>query len=231
MKSRPILFSTSMVQALLEGRKTQTRRIVKGSLVNVVRFIGANDKPTWEYGFCATHDRVINKHIFCPYGKPGDLLWVRETFVRGVPRDGNDMPICGEDGEYIHKIWYAASNPDLTWDNDGEKNHNNPPWKPSIHMPRTVSRLTLEITNLRVERLQDISTEDAEAEGLYRCKSGYIWFDSSAQNWLARAFIAGFQSLWKSINGKDSWHANPWVWVIEFKVHKCNVDNFNQGRE
>jgi hypothetical protein len=164
MKERPILFSGPMVRAILEGRKTQTRRIVK-------------PQP-----LCIASGEWIMNGSACKYGKPGDRLWVRETWW--APRD--DVR-----GEYKREyIKYAA-----TLDGMGQ-----PTWKPSIHMPRWASRINLEVVSVRVERLQNISEEDARAEG--------IWQPNWPLSW---------RQLWESINGAGSWEANPWVWVVEFK--------------
>ena len=173
MKERPILFSGPMVRAILDGRKTQTRRVVK-------------PQPDWirprvsddgiAHGYCGSGP---TDGIKCPYGTVGDRLWVRESWAKS-----------GEVGDATE---YRADNPDPI----GAK------WRPSIHMPRWASRIDLEITGIRVERLQEISERDAMAEG---CE--YL------TNSVARS---NFVKLWISINGQDSWSANPWVWVIEFK--------------
>lgn len=195
--AKPILFKDEMIRAILEGRKTQTRRVVKGAPVNMVRFIGADDKPTGEFGACLTHDLVINKHVRCPYGKPGDRLWVRENFLQlmhGQVTDG--------------RVKYCASiDPRST----GTPKNDGYWWRkrPSIHMPRWASRITLEITDVRVERLQDISSADAKAEGVATPDLN-DWCDDSK-------WVSQFAWLWRSINGPDSWDANPWVWVVEFK--------------
>lgn len=184
MKARPILMSASMVRALLEGRKTQARRIVK---------------PVPSHPM----------HV-CPYGKPGDLLWVRESICRAKEYGG--IGYCAD------TTWY----PNYAW-----------PWKKdvvsSIHMPRWLSRLTLEITEVRVERLQDISVEDAEAEGVEELKS-YILVGNSIFPPVTICWKTGYKRLWESINGAGSWDANPWVWALTFKVHQQNVDDFLKAR-
>ncbi len=217
MRDKPILYSTSMVQALLTGKKTQTRRLIKPQPVHgasrLLHTIESTDSR--RNGECrwavmkdsvTIDDRYTSSPFRCPYGKPGDLLYVRETLecangeAIGYPADGRWLP--------------------------------NDPWMwrrktlPSIHMPKWLSRLTLEITNIRAERLQDISEEDAVQEGIYMCDSGYFWWDSNTQKSCYRTAKSAYQGLWELINGKDSWKDNPWVWVVKFKVHKCNVDRF-----
>lgn len=174
MKERPILFSAPMVRALLEGRKTQTRRIVK---------LPAKD-GSGDNRFVFDDAEGRKRFIDCPYGEPGDRLWVRETW-RPAQVDG--------------MAWYAAT--------CGDETHER--WKPSIHMPRWASRITLEITGVRVEQLQDISESDAIAEGVTPS-------DMKAISCLDRNYHAYFM-LWESINGSGSWDLNPWVWVIEFR--------------
>lgn len=233
MKACPILFSTPMIQALLDGRKTQTRRVI----TQAEKLSYVVDCGDGVYG-----DEEGAAHFKCPYGKPGDLLWVRETWVRGHEYDESDMPKVGAVDEYIDKIWYRASSPELWWDNEGVADHNNPPWKPSIHMPRAASRLTLEITDIRVERLQDISQEDALAEGIRPMNTtifnthsmtipqAFNYPNHNGFGW-CRDAVDSFQTLWQSINGEESWQANPWVWVIEFTVHRQNVDDFLKARQ
>ena len=203
MKARPILFSTPMVKALLDGRKTQTRRIIKNPDDGVSTCISENDNPPV---FCFTKEnRWIPRP--CPYGKVGDILWVRETW-----------------GIKDNKILYAAD--------AGEKPAR---WSPSIHMFKDNSRLTLEITNVRVERLQEITEIDAIAEGCrpYFDKENPVYLDCPNGNKMEAAPLKSpeqdYARLWNLINGAGSWDKNPFVWVIEFKVHKINVDAFLQA--
>lgn len=182
MKERPILFSAPMVRAILEGRKTQTRRVVKPpkwSDADEIFFIG-NDS------IAVPDDDHADYFIACPYGQPGDRLWVRETFADEA---GGTRRFLGE------HIFYRADD----WQPLVDR------WTPSIHMPRWASRITLEVTAVSVERLQDISESDCCAEG---CGSPITRDLKKPQ----------FMALWESINGPDSWDANPWVWVVEFKV-------------
>ncbi|MDW0360865.1 hypothetical protein Q8G38_16245 [Halomonas venusta] len=234
MKERPILFNAAMVNAIVEGRKTQTRRIVKtcrerGMQGPVVR---GKQGEVATIGFAATAG-------LCPYGQTGDRLWVRETWsgehhMSGIkpsrrvdyPDDTNYMPA-------LPATWYwADGEPEL---GDWERP------RPSIHMPRWASRITLEIVSVRVERLLSISDEDAIAEGCYT-NDEYSDMAGEADVWPCQicdgyqvheqGSLAGasevdchscdspkkrFNQLWQSINGFDSWDANPWVWVVEFR--------------
>lgn len=188
MRELPILFSAPMVRAILEGRKTQTRRIVK-------------PQPSMErdcepegYSWVPMHKGRELSHHQCPYGQPGDRLWVRETF---------SGPWCMGDTQpskwgRSSRIWYWADG------NPEEDDWTRP--RPSIHMPRWASRITLEVTGVRVERLQSISPEDCLAEGI----SGYA---STGRCDLTSCYA----DLWESINGPGSWEANPWVWIVEFQ--------------
>lgn len=205
MKERPILFSAPMVRAILAGMKTQTRRIVKPEGADhIMQFIGADNRPTGEWGWCIS-PRVISDHIFCPYGQPGDRLWVRETWAAPHSDDARPPRSIHCDWTQIH---YAA-----TEERGGLM------WRPSIHMPRWASRITLEITGVRVERLHDISEDDAKAEGAWGP-------DDSIVNQVAAHFgcepmgvhpSLAYRMAWEQINGAGSWDANPWVWVVEFK--------------
>lgn len=180
MKSRPILFSAPMIRALLDGSKTQTRRICK------LPFRSSMPEPEYEsFVQC------------CPYGQPGDQLFVRETW-------GFNPDFPGQHG----RICYRA---------DPEHKYDGIKWKPSIHMFREDSRITLEITGVRVERLQDISEEDAIAEGIDgpMCAAA-VGKAPSSYNLLPCA-IHGYSHLWETINGAGSWNANPWVWCVEFR--------------
>ena len=205
MKESPILFSAPMVRALLAGTKTQTRRIVK-----------ARDLEWMD-----VHQglREPDNAERCPYGQPGGrgFLWVRETWAevpRHEPRTDEDLP-WREDGRILV---YAA---DLQWSGarqflcaDGVLRWAKPErWRPSIHMPRWASRITLEVTGVRVERLQDIDLADALAEGI--SDTGALILDSAGNE--QGGPIAEYAVLWEQINGPGSWAANPWVWVISFK--------------
>ncbi|HGM5918322.1 TPA: hypothetical protein ACKP5X_000585 [Stenotrophomonas maltophilia] len=181
MAERPILFNGAMVRAILTGRKTQTRRAVKGE---ALEWLGIS-KFGPEYVATPGND-------LCPFGHPGDRLWVRETWTNAWDEERNQWT----DPERYH---YRADGIEAAHvDGMGRS-----PWIPSIHMPRRACRLVLEITDVRVERLQAISEADARAEGV----------DPEMPDECALAF----DRLWTSINGPASWPSDPWVWVIEFK--------------
>jgi hypothetical protein len=207
-KERPILFSGPMVRAILEGRKTQTRRVVKFRPQEFVDEIDAGKEVFWTDQYGDFHTKP------CPYGKPGDRLWVRENFFFDNPdyvQQYKENPWMGTPDRNNADVRYQAN----------EKHPDMFRWKPSIHMPRRASRLTLEITNVRVERLNEISESDCLAEGC----SG---FDPEPKDQGGTCFVrkgissaphpqTHFRMLWESINGAGSWAANSWVWVVEFK--------------
>jgi hypothetical protein len=183
---KPILFSGEMVRAIIDGRKTKTRRVCKHQ----------------HWSFSETHDVNVNgivnkvdRSVSSPFGGVGDKLWVRETFT-----------------EWNGHIQYRASTA------HGEELGK---WKSSIHMPKKAARIWLEIVSVRVERLNDISEDDAIMEGVrkYHNTEFYVRYGTD-NDWCASAY-ASFSYLWESINGVNSWNANPWVWVIEFK----RIDN------
>jgi hypothetical protein len=186
MKERPILFSGPMVRAILAGRKTQTRRVV------------ADLNPTLAES-AASGSQIANA-LRCPYGAPGDRLWVRETWAAQRALD-KLPPQMIEAGAWVE---YAAG--------PGGGILDRGKWRPSIFMPRWASRILLEVTAVRVERLQDISETDAEAEGV----DAVSMADVPRQATMNRR--ADFKQLWDSINAKRApWASNPWVWVVEFK--------------
>ncbi len=222
MKDRPILFSGAMVRAVLDGTKTQTRRIVKphpapnhphdGGTVWVLQ--DGLHVPMGSVGHLSVREK---QGLRCPYGQPGDRLWVRESWAevpRHEPQTDEDQPYR-EDGRIVV---YAA---DPHWEGsrqflcaDGVLRWARPErWRPSIHMPRWASRITLEITGVRVERLQDISDADAVAEGLTERNGLYATPDCVWQIDPRKAY----RDLWEQINGPGSWDANPWVWAVDFK--------------
>ncbi len=227
VRERPILFSSAMVRATREGRKTATRRKLK-----------------WPKGYVVDHDVVqrlargndAGLLSRCPYGTPGDRLWVREShaqvFEADIPKGRPAGPI-GTAGTPARPDWksryvYRADGemPNVQWHRVGDSQPVR--WTPSIHMPRGASRILLEIIAVRVERLQAGEGETAFesrylAEGLYRIHHGdgeyyYSAFHSepTAKDWCWPE--DAFRELWESINGAGSWDANPWVWVVEFQV-------------
>jgi hypothetical protein len=246
IKERPILFSAPMVRAILEGRKTVTRREVKKRAA--LDCLAAGFEPA----FLA----LAGNADLCPYGKPGDRLWVRESWWQA----GDWQPTYPEDdtGAWFggRRVFYAA---DGTPPN--EPNHSYPSglqngsysaaapnkvWRhrPSIHMNRWASRIQLEITGVRVERLKDVSDEQAKAEGCFftdygkQCfhggtgwkdvgdcpavaghqqREGWMWDKTTSHEQCLGSARHAFGNLWNSVNGPDAWDTNPWVWVVEFK--------------
>ncbi|WP_194760989.1 ASCH domain-containing protein [Klebsiella variicola] len=220
MKERGMIFNAEMVRAILDGRKTQTRREVKLNL-DIACLATTYD---WATSLAVNHYQGLTEEqiqqkaeslrgvihpvilgngqmvsIICPHGKPGDRIWVRETFAALEP--GSYEQVKPQEG-HCQDLRYAATDRLAKSDADirGYK------WVPSIHMPRWASRILLEITDVRVERLKSISDRDALREG---CSAA----DMKSGDCVADVFAR----LWASIYGSDSWNANPWVWVIEFK--------------
>jgi len=217
MKERPILFNAEMVKAILSGRKTQTRRMVKFPLrdVNMGCELAGNE---------LAGEVKAGDYRNCPLGQPGDQLWVRETWgvvSHAFDDDGvmidwvpdrpatpiHELPFGN--GYYSGHAIYAADG-SFTWGDDDGYEDGRSCWKPSIHMPRLASRIDLLITGVRVERLNDISQEDAKSEGCCYGRGG------GAPD-LAVSPADHFPTLWESIYGIKSWAANPWVWVLEFE--------------
>lgn len=193
MKERPILFSAPMVRAILDGSKTQTRRVVKPCKD---RAFGAELAPCEIAGEINAGDYTHAK-----YGQPGDRLWAREAhaFVGTVDPGWLLYRASGYEAECA-RHGFDKPYPD----------ESTIKWRPSIHMPRWASRITLEITGVRVERLQDISKSDSVAEGIFIHADFRNRDDKYGP-------VAAYCDLWESINGPGSWDENPWVWVIEFK--------------
>ncbi|MBS3895119.1 hypothetical protein, partial [Serratia marcescens] len=184
MKERPVIFNSEMVRAILSGRKTQTRRAISDRhlhLIDVASRVG--ECYPLESGIDHANSQSYYRE-YCPFGQAGDRLWVRETF-----------------GDCGNRLVYRADT------EDGAASQVKC-WVPSIHMPREACRILLEITAVRVERLNDISEEDAKAEGV---KAGVCPGHEHMMHQVA------FSELWQSIYGAESWRANPWVWVIEFR--------------
>ena len=211
MNARPIRMSAPMVQALLAGTKSQTRRLFKDKVsADCTRFVQADaDRPDlwrqWWHSFpdasnhpCEGHKAWTHK---CPYGSVGSVLWVKESLIAGP---------------YESEGRYAA---------DGSPACDAWPWQrkklSSMFMPKGLSRLTLELTGIRVERLQDISQADAEAEGC-----AYI-----ERPPLSVGYYPAYREVWEKINGAGSWESNPFVWCLSFRVHRCNVTEYLNARK
>ena len=229
-KERPILFSGPMVRAILDGRKTVTRRPIKPSMrgFDISFELHQQEDGSWRpmhtFDESCMDAKGTEHPIVCPYGQPGDRLWVREAWAQ--------INVAQAPGE----SWVVYRECDNRTDYGG-------PWKPSIHMRRRDSRILLEVTDVRVESLQDISDDQAKAEGM-------VYTDFGMQERPGKASIDGgktfhplkpqqapgwhagdathpdqcldrarwaFANLWEKINGENSWDANPWVWVVEFK--------------
>lgn len=212
MKSIPILFSTPMVQALLDNRKTQTRRLRGLDKIN-------ENPDEWTVANYFPNDGEMRVEFYrngnpndfymikCPYGIKGDRLWVREAW--------NYLNAEKVNGKY--QVCYRATDEN---DVTGSAIGTVAKWKPSIHMPRWASRITLENTvNPRIERLQDIRRNDAIAEGIteyiHQFKDKYT--EQEDDEWRNRTSVENYKWLWESLNGEGSWDKNPYVWVVEFK--------------
>lgn len=223
MANKPILFSTEMVQAILKGTKTQTRRIIKKPIKNL-NFLGWNIDNYNSVAF-GNNDEIINK-IKTPI-KKGDILWVRETSFQILREHAHDLLEGARGGTSLtvyktdfHDDWMAYAK-----EKYGYK------WKPSIFMPKQACRIWLKVTNVRVERLQDISKSDAIAEGIKK-----TWISDNEEECKFKNYINNgkgslspldsFLSLWESINGKSSLEYNPWVWVYEFERCEMPKDFF-----
>jgi len=189
---KPIIFNTDMVKAILEGRKTQTRRVIMPQ-PHIERGVMRWQKS--HKGGMHGIDLNMDDHadiavMFCPYGQVGDKLWCRETFAEPF---GKGMGV-------IYRADYEDGNLHT--------------WRPSIHMPRWASRITLEITEIRVEMLQEITINDCKNEGI---KDHVKWIGKECYS----DAVIQFQELWDSINGKKHpWLSNPWVWAVSFKMLK-----------
>ncbi len=221
MKERPILFSAPMVRAIMTGQKTQTRRDVKPQPTFPI--IIAGDPHTHRFQFPG-REPITESGMMrnCPYGQPGDRLWVKESYRFPESLDADAPSLIGEmaiDAGY-KKPWCPTQ-----WEADGSmsslsewRGFMTPPaiakpgkLRPSIHMPRWASRILLEIVSVRLERLQDISESDCIAEGAPGGPGaipGYAYNATPMEH---------YRHIWTSINGQASWDANPWVWVVEFK--------------
>lgn len=230
MKERPIIFNTTMVKAIIDGRKTQTRRLVKPQ---PKFFKGEAGGHWWRcthvHSMVRVEDELLNPGEYYkgfidevnPFGKKGDRLWVRETFCIGTIEEedhyqGSPKPLYvhqdGDPKQYpIYKEYCLRDNISI----------DDVLWKPSIHMPRSASRILLEITKIRIERLNQISSQDAVQEGLLKLPASGRYVVNRGDQYFGAASnnpCEVFKWLWESIYGSSSWELNPWVWVVEFNV-------------
>lgn len=227
MRELPILFNDEMVRAIVEGRKTQTRRIIKPAPTDNAAKLYNNDivahdlecddtGGSFGFGFWDEDGNMWK----CPFGRPGDRLYVREAWQVDAPCDGtwSHTAFYGCRDSPLSDIPERFRTPDHCLFRAGYTENFRINWRPSIHMPRWASRITLEVKAVRVERLQDISEADARAEGIIDegCLNCGMPETCGCGNPSPDARDA-FVYLWKSIHGAESWAANPWVWVIEFE--------------
>ncbi|MBA8005713.1 hypothetical protein HV064_19255 [Klebsiella grimontii] len=232
MKERGMIFNGEMVRALLDGRKTQTRRPIKWKQTRFTEIGEREDGSKWLWSEDAEH--ACDFWHPCPFGAVGDRIWVRETF-QGPLFDYDLMDSYCKDPTPFEKPEFCVYKADGVpapefYDADDELHCS---WRPSIHMPRLACRILLEITDVRVERLNAISEEDAQSEGVHTevwdqtvVARNYAAIDEFFQFWtedmphyveMNQLYRSSFRSLWESIYGAENWQANPWVWVIEFK--------------
>lgn len=215
MTDRPIIFSAPMVRALLDGRKSQTRRVLAPSADRLIcRSCGVSERE-FKANACRCETNCLAwTPCDVPKWRKGDRLWVRENWTAcgtGVWTIADARTWIASD----QKLYFAAD----------EGNPTYLKWWPSIHMPREFSRLTLAVTEVRVERLQDISEADAVAEGWPHAEADptRIWIrDKTPEGW--------FRGLWEDLNGSEAWTANPWVAAISFTVHRTNIDALSMER-
>lgn len=237
-KEHPILFLAPMVRAILDGRKTVTRRVMKSQPDNdaTITVEAYNVAATNRQGFQEAGPEIFGAWwrdgeagCKCPFGKPGERLWVRETWgvISHTWNEHGDMIDWVPDrpatairelpigrGYYSGHVIYAADGANEWAGDDDGGGEPRSAWHPSIHLPRAACRILLEITDVRVERLQDITYEQAAAEGVHR---GPLreWCASDEGGACHKYPVPAFRDLWQSVGG--DWAANPWVWVIEFK--------------
>lgn len=234
-KERPILFSGEMVRAILDGRKTHTRRLkglerfninpavftISNKQTHVCRLwdsrVEENPNPLEVYHILLSCDGFENK-VKCPYGKTGDVLYVKETYKYVLSDHAHDLLEGSRDKTQF--VYRASMHPD--WMLYAKERYGYK-WTPSVHMPKYAARIWLKVKDVRVERLNAISEADAIAEGVEEVVSewsvGYGNYNLKGDD--APYYdnpVHSFQSLWQAINGPESWAVNPWVWVIEFEV-------------
>lgn len=239
MRERPILFSGAMVRAIIDGRKTQTRRVIKAKRGWPIDFVGGgpvggpdwNDPNCWGFEdpnttiwWLLNSDGDGSQQIPSPYGQPGDRLWVREAWRVGRPHDKTPpreiLPNALEKDKGVTVLYEAGG-----WRSVGPAGREEPVYaadapmpdwagkrRPPMFMPRWACRLELEITGVRVERLNDCSAKDAIAEGAEPLPPCQLISQICPED-----YVAGYRKLWDGINGTGAWDANPWVWVVEFR--------------
>lgn len=233
MAEKPILFSTPMVQAILEGRKTMTRRVIKNA-------IGWD--PIWKVSketdtsYCMRAGTQYSVPYFkCPYGQPGDLLWVRETFYAyGHWEHNGTTKTLKQKWRFLDRTYWNKNMPDGGYyyeDKSPSNFHKGYSTvdgyyiRPSMFMPKEAARIWLRVTDIRVERFQDISEEDAIDEGIEIFKDEFGFrIPIKEQFGFYRTNITSdaFRALWININGPESWDLNPFVWVVSFEVVSKN---------
>jgi hypothetical protein len=204
MTDRPIIFSAPMVRALLDGRKTQTRRVLGKTSGRVNIF---NAEIAWADSYVMDPGNAEWRARYTPYA-PGDRLYVREAIDKASDRDG-----------VFYRADYEAQHGDATGLG----------WRPSIHMPRWASRLTLTVTEVRVQRLQEISAGDSIAEGV-ECETCTAMGQSACHGRGCFASIDAYRTLWNSLHGPDAWDANPWVVALTFNVKRGNIDQIGGAK-
>jgi hypothetical protein len=207
MTDKPIIFSAPMVRALLDGRKTQTRRVLKPQ-PSAEHYLSSSMVEGISAIFRNTHTGY-RQDVPLPYA-PGDRLWVRETWQRAWEADEDGNPATPEQTYYR-----ADGEPFGAWEGADGEVHDAMPWRPSIHMPRWASRITLLVTDVRVQRVQDISEEDTLAEGLLPFDNGWA-ADSEGRCWHPTA-RGSFSHLWDMVYGVDAWDRNDWVAAYTFE--------------
>lgn len=216
MKETPMLYSRPMVQATIARRKTKTRRVIKPQPPE--QFLNHGNAIAF------VTDKTLNHTVHCPYGKPGDLIWVKESFYAYghwttiTDNTGKRKSIFQDltrDNFYLHQ--YAAEWQPKKVAKKGELGWHK---RSSLFMPKRIARIWLKINDVNVQRIQDITPMDSEAEGIKMLSGGTFWWQNYLNEGLPgfKSAVQSFKSLWQSINGKDSWNENPWVWVIEFKL-------------
>ncbi len=252
MVDRPIIFSAPMVRALLGGRKTQTRRLVPqppaecgiNYMLGEESWLPVEKRTPVRRAFEAWHGPLFQNrpagHLcgsfdITPRFQPRDRLWVRENWQTGMSGDGPKIAYAATPDFVDVNAWDGPDEgvgPSFNYDRcQGAKWHNwlpdvlcnDGPWRPSIHMPRWASRLTLAVEGIKVERLQDISEEDAQAEGASQYTSQTKILRPFNPDWKGE-YRAGFMALWDSLHGPESWDANPLVVALTFRVIRANID-------